>query len=80
LDFDETPPYQGFLGDMCVSLNVEEVTGVVGKRSLESVYEMYNPCQNCYEYDVDHKNIRLGYNLHINDGLSAENNFSKWEY
>ncbi len=80
LDFDKTPPYQGYLCDMCIGLNVEEVTGVVEKRRLESVYEMYNPHQNCYEYDVDHKNIKLGYHLHINDQLSAENNFSKWDF
>jgi hypothetical protein len=80
LNFDKRPPFQGYLCDMCIKLNVEEVTGVVEKKRLESEYKLYNPHQNCYEYDVDHKNIRLGYNLHINDGLSAENNFSKWEY
>jgi hypothetical protein len=59
---------------------VEEVTGVVEKRRLESVYKMYNPHQNSYEYDVDHKNIKLGFHLQIMDIFSAENNFSKWDF
>ena len=75
LRFEDGPPMQSYLCEMCIKLNMEEVAGVVEKKMVGNVSELFGPQQNCYEYSTNHSGIVKGENLNVFDYMSLDNEF-----
>lgn len=66
------------LCEMCIKLNLEQITGVVEHKVLNSAFKMFNNTQNCWPIDVDHSKIMLGKNLTNAFFSSPETTFNRY--
>lgn len=78
LRVNDEVPAQSFLCEMCIKLNLEQVSGVIEHKVVNNVFKRYNNTQNCWSIDVDHSKIVLGQNLVNAFYMSPETKFNRY--
>ncbi len=65
LRINQKPPIQYYLCEMCIKLNLEEVTGIVEKKKqITNMTKLWNAIENCWGFsNLSYSDIKKGVNL-----------------
>jgi len=57
--YDKNYPRMAYLCEMCIQLHLEEQTGQLKKKQLNSLKKLYNMNENCYGSKFENKSLKI---------------------